>query len=1174
MGKSRQIIPQPNISREAMRDFICASSVIFIIGAAMYIYFLGERGGEIGGAIVAALAGAAIAEWSKFGLSGRHLTVSEFLQDVFVSGFIAVSSCPAVLLKPPAAWSDLLFMNSTVAAIVLAIYHASNLYHLAALRQHLSKTFGIAIIAPPYLIGWLLLLESPSLLQSTWLPATESLGRVLVVFLFNEAVVNGLGMAMRRVYRISMKAHLLLLGVAITAVAGPWIAQIGSSGPISGWPLAARGVVAVLTTLLSQAGLWAEVYLITGIFLEALYGKTPSRSSLFAASFQGVKKGMIYSGIFMGILHGANLLWHIPLLETLMDGYSFSIAALFGAATFPLAKTIIETFDGSHGFFRRVQMSYRDLALYLRGAVIGLGLDYAIFHSMAEEDVSVRVKFGLAVGIAAFAGVSLLRDSTHALRHHERLKWRAYLLEMIWGGLIGAAIGFYLDAAQLAIVAEKFQRYVSLSHMPEPFGVYPFLSKWGFIRLGNVTGGVSLLFNEALAGVICWSVPAWLFALNRTFLTAAFRRETTPMKLLFTHAGFVGVTHNMLEVLRWGLWMSPIINSFLRPMGEPTWYNQDGAIHTLAAIFQNATSSPEDFRAWSLHVFILLLAYDSVRILIWLDHMGLRVATLVNLSFLGMDKLDERLTRFLGSNFSSRCIPESVKRFATWAPLLIPYYIPRGKDWDIAWSRSEALQKAAGNGNLASSLSALPLLWQFMLGVVAILSCTALFAFVRWLRRRFKNPLNSTWELRNSAYSLSLHANGEIIGQSQENGYDLSRRCYDFLDPAGRALFVVDVQQDPHDPARAWPALGNFPSRYGKMPQIEFRQDSLVFRHAKHGIATTVEISLPDEAESAELWTITLENTTNAQRQLKVVPYLEWVLNRPDADRNHTQYNRLFAELEYCEEAHAILARDKHSNALGVLAADVSPQGFLTSRIDFIGRARNLWQPRILETLAFMPPEDEPSHPTFDPLGSLLLDATLRAGQSARFRLLMGMAKDKRQAIELISRTLGITCAKTEVEARSRKSLCAIRHGEIPAGIPQPYWSYSEDGRALLVHTPFTPRPFDHTLSNSLGHTVSVTNRGLHTSCNGNSQQNLLTPNWTDIVTREVPGEAFYLYDIDSREWYSPTFHPLNDAKADYQAEFRIDGTAIFRMTQATLATELTVFVPPQEPLGVYLLTV
>ena len=41
------------------------------------------------------------------------------------------------------------------------------------------------------------------------------------------------------------------------------------------------------------------------------------------------------------------------------------------------------------------------------------------------------------------------------------------------------------------------------------------------------------------------------------------------------------LVENMIGVLRWGLWMSPIINSFLRPMAEPTWYNQDGAIRLI-----------------------------------------------------------------------------------------------------------------------------------------------------------------------------------------------------------------------------------------------------------------------------------------------------------------------------------------------------------------------------------------------------------------------------------------------------------------------------------------------------------------------------------------------------------------------------------------------------------------
>ena len=116
--------------------------------------------------------------------------------------------------------------------------------------------------------------------------------------------------------------------------------------------------------------------------------------------------------------------------------------------------------------------------------------------------------------------------------------------------------------------------------------------------------------------------------------------------------------------------------------------------------------------------------------------------------------------------------------------------------------------------------------------------------------------------------------------------------------------------------------------------------------------------------------------------------------------------------------------------------------------------------------------------------------------------------------------------------------------------MPQPYAEFSEDGRKLLIHTPLTPRPFDHSMSNVLGHVAVVTNRGLHTSSSVNSQQNRLTPDWADIVTREIPGEAFYLYDPDEQEWYSPTYHPLNDAGASHEAEFGVDGTATFHMAR------------------------
>ncbi len=118
-------------------------------------------------------------------------------------------------------------------------------------------------------------------------------------------------------------------------------------------------------------------------------------------------------------------------------------------------------------------------------------------------------------------------------------------------------------------------------------------------------------------------------------------------------------------------------------------------MRTGVATLKSWTLSPEDFRAWSLQVFLGLLAYDWFRVLIWFDHMGLRVATLVNLSFVGGDLADEKAARWIGHSGRARCVPDGLRRFATWAPLLIPFYIPRGAEWDQVWGEAERMQASA-----------------------------------------------------------------------------------------------------------------------------------------------------------------------------------------------------------------------------------------------------------------------------------------------------------------------------------------------------------------------------------------------------------------------------------------------------------------------------------------------
>jgi cyclic beta-1,2-glucan synthetase len=335
-----------------------------------------------------------------------------------------------------------------------------------------------------------------------------------------------------------------------------------------------------------------------------------------------------------------------------------------------------------------------------------------------------------------------------------------------------------------------------------------------------------------------------------------------------------------------------------------------------------------------------------------------------------------------------------------------------------------------------------------------------------------------------------------------------------------------------------------------------------------------VRITLPDPQATLELWTISLENRGTSPVALRVVPYLEWVLNKPEADRSHTQYNRLFAEMEYRPTAHMILAYDKHSRANGLLASELAPTGFLTARVDFLGRAGRLQSGTVPADSAFFPAEETDSHPTFDPIAAMSIPLTLDAGASQTFRILLGMTSSRHDALRIVQQWLGRDIPGIPTTPR-RKEHHPIRHGAIPpTALPYHVEEESESEVMLHVRTPWTPRPYDHALSNALGQSTLVTNRGLHSTTSVNSQQNRLTPDWADTVTRELPGEAFYIYEPQAEQWYSPTYHPLNDASANCSARFSANGKAIFESSRSGLNCTLTVFVPPAEPATVYQLRI
>ena len=421
-----------------------------------------------------------------------------------------------------------------------------------------------------------------------------------------------------------------------------------------------------------------------------------------------------------------------------------------------------------------------------------------------------------------------------------------------------------------------------------------------------MASGTRLFFNESLSGVINWAIAAPLFSINFFMLAALFQRSLSPLKQLFSPQGLVGLVEQAVRVLRWGLWMAPVINTFLRQSPDPAWYNQDGAVRSGAATLAQMFLPDGSFRAWSLSAFTGLLAYDWLRVIIWFDHMGLRVATLVNLTFIGGDRLDERAARFTGHAGRTRVIPEGIRRFATWAPLLIPFYIPKGPAWDQAWTGAEAIR------NTAPPLSPAVTSLVGIYGLAAIAIGLMIWRVARrWDQRSgaagivapgtpralLSGP--SSFGLSNGCLSVDLTADGRgfttVAGAVRRSfPIDITRRPSDPLQLRGPFVYLRDAGQG--STAAAW-SLGFQPTRRAG-DDYAVRQaepNRIVIRNTVAGIRAEASISLADH-EPIERFALRLSNLGDTSRTIEITSFRELAIHEAGAYARDPDFNAMHVE--------------------------------------------------------------------------------------------------------------------------------------------------------------------------------------------------------------------------------------------------------------------------------------
>ena len=1103
--------------------------------------------------------------------------------------------------QPPAAALDLLALSPAGALAGALLILVANAWTLARERRLLAPLPGCAMLAVPFVFNWLWILTSPELIAAIgsrlvlgaepapW--AALFLGRTFVLAVFNAAVVTGVGLVRDGRLTRGAELHLLLLACAAYAAATPRVADAATSAaPFPAGSLAWRGF-AVASAALAQAGLWVQTHLVTGVLLDALRGRRPTRRAAYQHAGDGLAKGAAFGGCFMLLIQAVALVLALPGADAWLARAPLFGVALAGGLTFAMLRTVVESFDGSAPFFRRFGANALDPVNVLRGLVVGAGLSLAAAWRLPQLADVERTGFGLVLGAAAYAGVDLACDAAAILRgRRQRLQsWRVYALGAMLGGGVGLALGWYFDASQLDVVIQKFRLYAGLAS-PEPAGaaryvIYPLFSKWGAIDLGLNSGGVKLFYVESLSGVIGWSLAAPLFSVNLVLLTALLAKSIGPLRELFTARGLVGVGEQALRVQRWGLWMAPVIYSFLRLSPEPTWYDQDGAVRSLVATLHAASLDPGEFRRWSLEVFLGLLAYDWLRVLIWFDHMGLRVATLVNLSFVGGDIVDESAARFVGHATRARVIPEGIRRFATWGPLLIPFYIPRGGDWDYAWEGADAVR--AAHASLSPPIASVVI--GYAVAAVALAAALAAVLLRERIRRRdarvaparhpdLARARESDFTLGNGSYTLELSRDGLGFSRVMSSAHggreiDLTRRPDDPLSLRGEFVFLRELTPGAEGGGEPC-SLSPLPLRRHGM-DCAITQPSasrLLIVNCLGGVRVLSEIEI-DALEPVARWRIRLENLEDRAKRIELTSYRELALDAADAQRRHPQLSALYVGTRFVAPLRAILAHDRRLHGAkrrglarpiwfhalrGEPDAGVRLTGYEDSRARFIG-AGTLREPRALAERRARAPDDEGLLHTFDPCASLRVELDLAPGGSAELGFVEGWIEDEREAPARIARQLGIpvpgeaALARAFARTRELDDSRRLAPGEPP-------FAFSEDGGELRIHAE-TARPLSHVLASPLGHGAIVNSDGAIFSFHGNSQKNALTPFTLDPVPAAAPGQAVYVVPLDAPD------EAIVFPEPDGAREVRFGrGFASFRRARGSFDAELELSVVPDAP--------
>ncbi|MCX5714656.1 MAG: hypothetical protein NT033_07630 [Candidatus Omnitrophica bacterium] len=293
----------------------------------------------------------------------------------------------------------------------------------------------------------------------------------------------------------------------------------------------------------SQAGLWGETYLLTGMLSDAVFaGQAPTSESIKGHYLHGAGLGAMIGGVaglsavvkdwsfVKGKITPLNTRF-VSRVSKISGGYvsrsfvlgaeRYALAGVTGAAAFPLMKTWLENETATEPFLTRLGRNYSDPWNYLRGGIIGLGVRYGFNGSgplggiLGRELAKGQSAWGLrawslrgqkfllgfGVGAAAEGGVNLLKDAVH----RDLKSWNVYVIDATEGGLLGGLTALYASRQSTNIL----KGLKELSGKGETQ-----VTVFNRINLGKASAGPEFFYKNAASGAIEWLLVSPAFTIG------------------------------------------------------------------------------------------------------------------------------------------------------------------------------------------------------------------------------------------------------------------------------------------------------------------------------------------------------------------------------------------------------------------------------------------------------------------------------------------------------------------------------------------------------------------------------------------------------------------------------------------------------------------------------------